>query len=76
MLIKEDWPLCNGLVMVKKPNLKIVNFLKKILRIFMKKIELYNLPIETLLKASKILEQSGKVQVIEIEPGQFGLKFL
>jgi len=29
----------------------------------MKKIELYNLPIETLLKASKILEQSGKVQV-------------
>lgn len=42
----------------------------------MKQIELYNLPIETLLKASKILEQSGKVQVIEIEPGQFGLKFL
>jgi len=38
--------------------------------------KLYNLPIEILYKASQILEQKGKAQLIEIETNTYGLKFL
>jgi len=38
--------------------------------------KLYNLPVEVLLKASQILEQNGKIQLIEVETNIYGIKLL
>jgi len=38
--------------------------------------KLYGMPIEILLKASKVLEETGKAQVFELEGREYAVKFL